>query len=67
MKKVNIFFKLEYGLVESLSLFMNKFFIKVKCKFYKYSLEMPYEEVYFQRLEDDSDDKRKQKQYSKKF
>jgi len=28
---------------------------------------MPYEEVYFQRLEDDSDDKRKQKQYSKKF
>ena len=46
---------------------MNKFFSKVKCKFCKYNLEMPYEEVYFQRLDDDSDDKRKQKQYSKKF
>jgi len=27
---------------------------------------MPYEEVYFQRLEDDSEDKKKQKHFSKK-
>jgi len=67
LKKASLTFKLENGLVDSLSLFMNKFSIKVKCKFYKYSLEMPYEEVYFQRLDDDSSDKRKQKQHSKKF
>jgi hypothetical protein len=45
---------------------MNKSFIKVKCKFYQYFLEMPYEEVYFQRLEDDSEDMRKSKQFPKK-
>ena len=47
------------------SLLKNKFFLKVKCKLYNYSLEMPYEEVYFQRLEDDSTDKKK-KQFVKK-
>jgi hypothetical protein len=45
---------------------MNKFFFKVKCKFYKDFLEMPYEEVYFQRLEDDSVDNIKQKRFAKK-
>jgi hypothetical protein len=45
---------------------MDHFFIKVKCKFYKYSLEMPYEEVYFQRLDEDLSSKRKQKQFPKK-
>jgi hypothetical protein len=45
---------------------MNKSFIKVKCKFYQYFLEMPYEEVYFQRLEDDSKDMIKPKQFPKK-
>ena len=45
---------------------MNKFSIKVKCKFYQYNLEMPYEEVYFQRLDDDFSNKKKQKYFSKK-
>ncbi len=45
---------------------MNKFFIKLKCKFYKYLLEMPYEEVYFQRLDDDFENKRKIKHFPKK-
>jgi hypothetical protein len=47
-------------------LFEVEFHIKLKCKFCKYFLEMPYEEVYFQRLEDDSEEKRKPKQFSKK-
>ncbi len=45
---------------------MNKSSPKVKCKFYKYFLEMPYEEVYLQRLEDDSQYKKKPKQFPKK-
>jgi len=45
---------------------MNKSFLKVKCKFYEYFLEMPYEEVYFQRVEDDSEKKKKPKHFSKK-
>ena len=44
---------------------MNKFFIKVKCKFYNQFLEMPYEEVYFQRLDEDSQNKKKLKQFLK--
>ena len=48
-----------------LCLEMDKFFSMLKCKFCNYLLEMPYEEVYFQRLEDDSEDKRK-KHFSKK-
>jgi len=45
---------------------MNKFYLRVKCKFCKQSIGMPYEEVCFQRLEDDSERKRKQKQFPKK-
>ena len=46
---------------------MNKSSLKVKCKFYKDFLEMPYEEVYLQRLEEDSQYKRKSKQIPKKL
>jgi hypothetical protein len=45
---------------------MNKFYLRVKCKFCKHSIGMPYEEVYFQRLEDDHERKRKQKESPKK-
>jgi hypothetical protein len=45
---------------------MNKFYLRVKCKFYQQFIGMPYEEVCFQRSEDDSEKKRKQKQFSKK-
>ena len=46
--------------------FMNKSFLKLKCKFCEYILVMPYEEVYFQRIDDDSGEKKKLKQFSKK-
>ena len=45
---------------------MNKFSLKVKCKFYKELLAMPYEEVYLQRLDDDPQNKKKLKQFPKK-
>jgi len=45
---------------------MNKFYLRVKCKFCKHSIGMPYEEVYFQRSEDDLERKRKQKELHKK-
>ena len=45
---------------------MNNFFIKVKCKFCNNFIEMPYEEVYFQRLDEDSEYERKSKQLPKK-
>jgi hypothetical protein len=45
---------------------MNKFYLKVKCTFCKHSIGMPYEEVYFQRSEDDHERKRKQKEFPKK-
>ncbi len=40
-----------------MKLCLNKYksFLKVKCKFYnKILIKMPYDEVYFQRLEEDN-------------
>jgi hypothetical protein len=39
-----------------------KSFFKVKCKFgYRNQIEMPYEEVYFQKMEDEKQEKSKSK------
>lgn len=45
---------------------MHNSYLRVKCKFCKHVLEMPYEEVYFQRLEEDIEENAEKKQLSEK-